>query len=179
MNRTNLRSFLKTFLSPILLALVGLILLIVPDLAAVLVSNLLAWGLIAAGLAFLVSILVLRSYSSVFAWLRVAGCMGLGGMLLGNPLALARMAGMLMGLLLLVLGISAYQDAFTNFEKVLAIITVVLGVVLVLAPMSLSRIVLRIIGLVMVAVGAADIFDRIYRRRHLDPGDPNIIDADE
>ena len=52
------------------------------------------------------------------------------------------------------------------------------GVVLVLSPMTASRLMFALCGIVLIAVGAGLIWDR-FRYRKLDSGDddPNIIDA--
>ena len=61
---------------------------------------------------------------------------------------------------------------------VLAVLELIVGVRLILSPMSVSRLVLTIAGIVMVLCGAAELAGSIRGRKYI-PGDSRIIDADE
>ena len=57
------------------------------------------------------------------------------------------------------------------------IIAAILGAVLFFLPLSASRLLFSVVGLVLIAVAIGEIYDRLKIRRLLDSGDSNIIDA--
>ena len=61
--------------------------------------------------------------------------------------------------------------------RILAILTTVVGVVLTVLPLTTSRLVFSLCGVVVLGIGIAMLIDRLKGRRYLEDGDPNIIDA--
>ena len=60
----------------------------------------------------------------------------------------------------------------------MAVVTAAIGAILILLPMTTSRVVFSICGLVVLLIGIVMLVDRIRKRRLLEPkDDPNIIDA--
>ena len=61
------------------------------------------------------------------------------------------------------------------------LVTAIVGVVLVVLPMTTSRLVFSLCGLVVLVTGIAMFLDRLKGRNRLEgpgePEDPNIIDA--
>lgn len=178
MNRKRFIYLLESYAAPILLSVAGLVMVLCPDSASALVSDVLAWGLIIVGVCLVLGIVIAQNYTSVFHWLQAAGCLGLGVFFLANPLLLAQLIGQVLGLLVLVQGINSIRHTVTDFGKVLSIITIIVGIILVVAPMSLSRLVLRILGVVMVVVGAGEMVDRFYLCKRHQSDDTGIIDAE-
>ncbi len=178
MNRNRFISLLESYISPVLLTAAGLVMLFCPDSASALVSDILSWGLIIAGVCLVLGIIISQEYTSVFNWIRAAGCIGLGGFFLSDPLLLAQLIGQVLGLLILVQGISSIRMSYSDFGKILSVITIIIGIVLVVAPMSLSRLVMRILAVVMIVVGAAEIVDRIFVRKLHKSDNTDIIDAE-
>ena len=178
MKKNDILSWLKLIATPVLLMVLGLILLIHPDSASVLAAQILGWALLAAGVGFGVSA-VAGHFGTVGKVLSSIGCFAVGLWLLRNPLMLAAGLGRLVGILLAVRGIRDLLDAAQrHFGMLSAIVILLLGVVLIALPMTTSRVVISLCGLLVVAVGAAILADRMRNRRRLqEPDDPNIIDA--
>lgn len=175
MKKHDLRSLLSLLASPVLLMLLGVILLFNPDSAPALVSRVLGWCIFLAGIGFGVSAMV-RSSGTAWKVIAAIACLSLGGWLIRHPLAMAAGIGRLLGILLLIRG---GRDIFQKNGGLWGLVTAVLGLVLILLPMTTSRLVFSACGLVMAAAGVLMLLDRL-RRRRLEPGepdDPNIIDA--
>ena len=169
-------NLLTDLLVPVMLVGIGLVLLVNPDAATVLVSRILAWILI--GMGFLAALYTVMTWpvGRVQGILRAVIALALGGFLLASPLFLAVNLGRFLGILLAAeAGARLYRG---TTSKIMCLITFGVGVVLVLSPMTASRLMFALCGIVLMAVGVGLIWDR-FRYRKLDNGDddPNIIDA--
>lgn len=169
---------LETFIAPVVLVVSGLILLFNPDSATALISTILAWALIGIGVILTIALMMRRDYTNIWSWVQIAGCFALGVYFFSNPLVLAKVAGRVLGLILVIEGIRNVKYAASDFGRILSVITAVTGAILIFLPLSLSRIIMRILGIVLLSVGVANIFDRVMHQRP-NKGDDNIIDADE
>lgn len=172
--KDELISLVRLCASPVGLMALGAALLLFPDSASSLVAQILGWCMVLAGILFLVSAVVSRDG---LLW-RVLGaliCLATGVWLIRSPLALAKGMGRLVGILLAVHGIQDLALADMRGERVLAVVSLVVGVVLVLLPMTTSRLVFSLCGLVVLLMGLGMLVERLRRRREED--DPNIIDA--
>ena len=157
-NRSNLGS--------ILMIVFGAVLVMNPDSASALVSAILGWdgGSIGQGLLFLV----------VSTWLR------------RNPLMIAKVVGVLLGLTAVQHGWRALENAqrakrnggFWIPGAVLAAVELLVGVRLIFSPLSVSRVVLTLAGIAMAACGIWELISRRREKKYI-PGTPNIIDADQ
>ena len=178
MKKNDILDWLKLLATPALLVVLGLILLIHPDSASALAAQILGWMLLAAGVGFGVSAIAVH-FGTLGKVLSAIGCFAVGLWLLRNPLLLAAGLGRLVGILLAVRGVRDLLDASRlHFGILPAIITLLLGVVLIALPMTTSRVVISLCGLLVVAVGIAILIERVKNRRRLnEPDDPNIIDA--
>lgn len=186
MKKYNFSQLLNLLGMPALLIVLGLILLFSPDTASALVGRLLAWAGILAGVAFLVSAFsgdpARKNERIIFAVVCFAG----GMWMLMNPLFLAKFIGRVLGLFLMIRGGQDIREKLQyNHGKVrvtpgliIAGITALMGLVLMVLPMTSSRLLFAFVGIVMICAGAAEAYDRIKGPRLLDEGDdPNIIDA--
>ena len=179
MKKFDFMRLLNVFGGPVLMAVLGLILLLNPDSASALIAKIAGWVLlIACGVSAVTSFLDgIRGGRLFFA---VAGAL-VGLWLLGNPLVLASALGRFAGVLLLYRGgrdLWEYRRyAGAGKKPIVGIIAAVLGAVLFFLPLSASRLLFSLVGLVLIAVAVAEIYDRLKFRRLLDDGDPNIIDA--
>ncbi len=169
---------LETFIAPVMLVVSGAILLFNPDSATALISTILAWALIGIGIVVTIALVLRKDYTNIWSWVQIAGCFALGVYFFSNPLVLAKVAGRILGLILVVEGIRNVKYATSDFGRILSVITAVTGAILIFLPLSLSRIIMRILGIVLLSVGVANIFDRVIHRKS-DSGRDNIIDADE
>ena len=176
--KQNFFYYLKRFLTPVVLILLGLILTFSPDSATTLVVQVIGWCLIAAAVGLGISAVFLPG-AMVSKVLGVVLCGGSGIFMVMNPLVLAAWLGRLIGILLLLQGIQdiLYQRIRMG-SLLLPILTAVVGAVLVVLPMTTSRLVFTAAGVVVLIIGILMLVDRIRRPAGLDePDDPNIIDA--
>ena len=171
----NFKQFMRGF--TVLLMVLGLILLIHPDSASALVAQILGWVLVIAGVVFAVSA-VAGHFDTLGKVLSAVCCFAVGAWLLRNPLMLAAGLGRLAGILLVVRGIQDILNASRYHYGILpAVITTVLGAVLIALPMTTSRVVISLCGLLVLIVGIAILVDRLRNRRPKEPAESDIIDA--
>lgn len=176
MKKNEILSLLRLLLAPVLVILLGLVLLVNPDTASVLISRLLG-GLLAllaigCGIAALVS--PRARAGKVAAAIALAVC---GGILGRNPLLLASFAGRVVGLLLVIDGVGDMIGAHRRGVRFLMpLLVTVVGAILVALPMTASRLVFSLCGLVVIIIGVLMLLDRLHKPR-LSGGDSDIIDA--
>lgn len=170
-------SVIRLIATPVLLMVLGLILLIHPDSASALVAQILGWVLLIAGVVFAVSAIA-GHFDTVGKVLSAVCCFAVGAWLLRNPLMLAAGLGRLAGILLVVRGIQDILNASRYHYGILpAVITTILGAVLIALPMTTSRVVISLCGLLVLIVGVAILVDRLRNRRPKEPSESDIIDA--
>lgn len=178
MKKTDIFDLIRLFLAPILVIALGLLLLLNPDSASALIAKLLGWLMIAIGGGFAIAALV-GAQGRTGKVIGAAVFFAAGMFLTRNPLALAAWLGRLVGVLLLIDGIQdMFQARKLGQQFLMPLIVVLLGAVLVLMPMTTSRLVFSLCGAIVLIVGVAMLLDRIRHRRL--PGgdhDPNIIDV--
>ena len=161
----------KELAMPVTLIAFGLLLLIFPDSASVIIAYGVGGILLLAGIVIGIGALLDRRLSQIF-WTLV--CLSLGTTLLGSPLLLARNVGSFLGILLAIEGGSCLRKGSRVFGTVL----LVAAAVLVFSPMALSRLVFSLCGAVVLVMGIATLVSRLKQLRYLPQGkDRNIIDA--
>ena len=170
MRKEKIWQSLNQFGMPATMILLGLILLLVPDSASVIIAYLISGILTLGGIVFAIGALLDRSFSKGF-W--ALACLSIGGTLMGNPLLLARNLGRFLGILLAVEG----GDCLRKGNRVFGIVILVAAVALILSPMTLSRLVFSGCGLVVLFIGIGMLADRLKNQKKLHKGDDNIIDA--
>lgn len=176
MKKHQISAFLSRFATPAVLILLGLVLIFCPDTASALISKVAGWGLMMAGVIVAVAMVVDGEWS-VSKILTVLVLVGVGRWLMSNPLAWAAWGGRIIGVLLLLRGIRDVTQSVYTQGKVLSIVTAVLGVVLIVLPMTASRLVFSLCGVVILAVGGGMLAERIWEKKNGEDDDPNIIDA--
>ena len=176
MKKYDIPRLINTFGTPVLLTVLGGIMVLNPDSAAVLIARLVGWVLVAVSGVRLIP-MVTRGERDRNQFLNVI-CLVLGIWLLSNPLMLASALGRFLGLFLLV---TNGRTIFTSNRSSVSPVTWIcagVGALLLLVPLSASRLAVTFVGLVLVVIGVAEIIDRAKGRKFLDEGDdPNIIDA--
>lgn len=175
MNRWNLSSFLYRIAGPAALMIMGLILLLNPDSLSALISTVLGWALLLAGVGFLAAA-VLNRFGTLSSVVGGLVCFSLGGWLLRHPLVLAAGIGRIAGILLIIRGAQEWFDSRLPQGRLLAAISVVLGILLVVLPMTASRVVFSLCGLGVLIVGAVMLVERL-RDSGGPKNPPDIIDA--
>ena len=175
MKNQKLSAFLSRYATPAVLIVLGLVLILCPDTASALISKVAGWGLLMAGIIVAVAMVVDKNWS-VTKILTILVLVGLGRWLMAHPLAWAAWGGQIIGLLLLLRGIRDFTQSVYTQGKILSAVTAVLGLVLLLLPMTASRLVFSLCGAVILAVGGGMLAERIWENKNQDD-DPNIIDA--
>ena len=165
--------------APAAAILMGLILLLSPDTASALVGKLLGWVFLLLAVADGIS-----AFSGGKKVLLRALFVGLIGLwVLANPLRVTKTLGRILGLTFFIWGINSFRRADRqagSLRTLAAGAVTVLGIVLFLLPMTATRLVLKIAGIVIIGIGAADVFDRLQGRKRLDRGnDSTIIDVEK
>lgn len=178
MKKQDLLSLLNLVLVPCLLILLGLVLVVNPDAASALLAGVVGYILIAGaiigGIAAIVS-----TRGKIGKGLFAVALAVIGGWLVRNPLILAAWIGRFVGVLILINSLPDLSYAHKQGRSILFHgISALTGIVLILLPMTTSRLVFSLCGVAVLIIGALMLFDRIRGRRWLTAGeDPNIIDA--
>lgn len=177
MKKHDIFSLLYQLASPLALMLLGLTLIFSPDTASALLSRILGWVAILAGVGIGIAAIFSKN-GQVAKGILAVGCVSIGGFLMRNPLVLAAGLGRILGVLLILRGgRDVIQSRRRGHGQLLAIAVTVIGVVLTVLPMTTSRLVFSGIGAVVLLIGVAMLLDRLKDRKYLDDHDPNIIDA--
>ena len=170
MKKETLWQLLDQFGVSLMLILLGLILLIVPDSASVIIAYLTAGILILSGIVIGIGALLDRK---VFQGICALVCLSVGGTLMGNPLLLARNLGRFLAVLLAMEGGTCLRKGNSLWGAVL----LVSALVLCFAPMMFSRLVFSLMGLVVLLIGIGMLVTRLKNQKKISGGDNNIIDA--
>ena len=173
----------------IALIVLGLVLLLFPDFGSSTVAVILAWVLMIGGSAgLLIGVLSWPAFG--FGTMIGSGLVLAAGIyILRHPLSLASILGVLLGVLLTAQGLGALGDALRLRRGgglwvpglVLSILTMVFGLILIFSPLTSSRIVMTVVGLVLIVFGAGNLYTHFKAGSCADSGSGKgrIIDADE
>ena len=188
MKKENIKELVKLYAWPAALTILGFVLLFSPDTAAALIAKIIGWVCIGIGVVVAIAAITGASYDRVRLAVLAVLCLGVGIFITAFPLVLAETLGRFFGLFLILLGIGNIKKAIQKksidlpyrVSLAVAVLTLGAGVVLVRLPMTLSRIILNICGLVLVVIGIANIVGRYQEQKLLEAGeDRRIIDADQ
>lgn len=170
-------TLLQFFLTPALLIFLGLILIFNPDWASATIARVLGWGLLAVGAGCVAAAMITKT-ELVGKIVCAVVCFGVGGWMLANPLGLAAAVGRIVGLFLLVRGIEEVAEAaHWKLPLLFPVLTALVGAVLLLLPMTTSRLVFVLCGVVLLVMGLAMLGERLKMRRRIEPPEDKIIDA--
>ena len=189
------RFFENIRLSSVILIVLGAVLLIHPDFGSKALTLTLGWLLVlAGGIGVAVSLYTRLTFG--FGTAGASMMMLLAGILiLSSPMILASLFGILLGGYLVFSGFGSFADArrlrsvgqSCTAGMIWAVVTTAVGVYLILSPMTSSRFVMSVAGLVMIVCGIGSIVThaRLSRFLHqqeslfdrLDEDDDNIIDV--
>lgn len=178
MKKNDILSLLQLLLVPALLIFLGLILVVNPDAASAMVSKLLGYALILGAIITGMSAIFADSGKVGRGIIAVALAI-VGGWLVSHPLMLAAWISRFLGVLILINVVPDLIFAWKNHRNILFhVLAAMVGGVLILLPMTASRLVFTLCGAAVLLIGALMLLDRIRSRRWLGEGDdPNIIDA--
>lgn len=161
---------LQQLITPALMLVLGVVLLVRPDSASALVGKVLAWCLIAVGVLCAAYCAKERSYIVIRA-IPAFACFAVGIWLLRNPLALAAALGRLAGVIIVLQGVQDVLHAIEWKRGLLwGIVATAAGVLLLLVPMTASRLVMGLCGIALIMLGGAIGWGRIKGKKlPLDP----------
>lgn len=182
-------ALLKSLISSALLAALGVLLLLKPDFATNTLASVLGWILIGVG-GILIAVTLLNWEVMGLPEL-IAGIVAasLGIFIVIRPDFLASAFGVLIGIFLGFLSLSNLLSAVKqkNAGKifvptlVLGFVLLALALVLIFVPMSLSRFLVRSVGVVMILGGLTNLVlrSKVFLSLNKTEKDPKIIDARE
>ncbi len=180
MKKQDILPWLRRYAVPVLTAAAGLILLVSPDTASAVAARILAWLLILAGVGFAAAAILGGEALRRGVWAAV--CLMAGLWLMGNPLALARIIGRVLGIFLILQGAKGLWLQWENLremgELIFSAAIALVGLVLLFLPMSVSRIFFSVCGVVLICAGVGEAVHR-YRTPPEDGDDPDIIDVEK
>lgn len=169
---------IQLLLTPVVLMAMGLLLIFHPDFASAMIARVLGGILLALGTVRMISALVTKNAIAGKVLFSLV-CFAIGGWLLGRPLELAAAIGRIVGILLTLRGIQDILNAAGwKSGMTYALISTLVGILLIVLPLTTSRLVMTLVGTVVFLLGIAMLFDRLrlYKEMNL-PGEDNIIDA--
>lgn len=176
MKKDKLFSLIGLLWAPVALIILGAVLIFNPDSASALISRVLGWILIAFAIGFGIAALSADS-GKVGKGITAVILAVAGGWLSNNPLALAAWIGRIVGILLVVDGMQDILRLKSEGQRfLLPLIVTVVGAVLILLPLTTTRLVFSLCGVVVLIIGIVMLLDRLKGRKRLN-GDSNIIDA--
>ena len=178
MKKQDVLSLLNLLLVPALLILLGLVLVVNPDAASAMIAGVIGYILIAGAVIGAIAT-AFSPRGKIGKGLFSIGLAAVGLWLVQNPLILAAWIGRFVGVLILLNSLPDLIYAHKQGRSILFHgISGLAGIVLILLPMTTSRLLFSACGAVVLVIGAVMFFDRIRGRRWLSAGeDPNIIDA--
>ena len=181
MKNHSILSWIRLLLTPVLMIVLGIILLLSPDSATTLVAQIIGWVMVAVGIGFGVSAVADR-FGMVGKVVAALIFCGVGTWMILHPLMLAAWIGRLVGILLVIQGIQdiVYLRSCRS-SLFIPVVEAIVGAVLVVLPMTTSRLVFTVVGGVVLFIGVVMLIQRLRLRKLLneagEPDDPNIIDA--
>lgn len=179
MKKQAILPLLRLLAPSLLTGLLGLVLLLSPDTATALFSRLLGWVFLLVAISDFLS----ARAGSKQPILRTIVLALIGLWTLMNPLSIAKSLGRILGLTFFIWGSGHIrrnrQDKLTPGIVAAGVIALV-GIVLFLVPMTVTRLVLNIAGIVIIGISISDGYDRLRGRKRIDGGtNPDIIDVEK
>lgn len=178
MKKKKIMNMVSLLAVPALLILLSLVLIFDPDAASALISKVLGWVLVGVG-----GVLAVYAGTSEYGKLRkaipAAALLVCGIWLLKSPLSLAAAFGRIAGILLIIRGVQALSDGIEwKFGMPTELVMIAAGAVLVFVPMTTSRVLMMLIGIVILALSVWELLLRLGIYKPLkQPDESNIIDA--
>lgn len=178
MKKQDIFSLIQLLLVPALLILLGLILVVNPDTASALISKLIGYVLTLAAIVTGLTA-IFGAAGKIKKGIAAVMLAMVGGWLMAHPLWLTAWISRFLGMLILVnSGMDLIYAIKCRRHVVFHAAATAIGAVLILMPMSASRLVFTLCGVAVLVIGGMMLLDRIRGRRWITEGDdPNIIDA--
>ena len=188
--KDNRRSGLnRDIIGYLLLVALGCLLIFRPDFGSAAVAMVLGWVAIAIGSIMIFVCLLSWPVLGIPQLMTGIAAAGFGVFILLKPLMLASIFGIAVGIYLAFQGFISILESgkLRKFghsslaSLIIGLIMLALGLLLIFAPLTSSRLVMMLIGISMVVCGSVRLLLRAWAVRRLSQpkNDPNIIDADE
>lgn len=178
MKKQDILALIRLLSAPVFVILLGLLLMADPNVVSVMIASIVGYLLVAGGfISGVAAVLAPRGKLGKALFAVVLAAFGIW--LVQNPLILAAGIGRFVGVLILINSLPDLIYAYRQKRSILFhIFSVLAGIVLLLLPVTISRLVFTLCGVVVLIIGVIMAVDRIRGRRWLTEGDdPNIIDA--
>lgn len=101
----------------------------------------------------------------------------LGFSILRNPVSLEKQIMRVIGILLILQAVRGYVDPMASHEQITSTLLCIAGVILLLMPLAVSRLVVVVCGIVVLVIGIGMVLDLIHGGPLTPPNDDDIIDA--
>lgn len=178
MNGKKLSALFRLLAIPVLMAVLGLILIVNPDAASAVIAKILGWCLIAGAILTGLSAIFTES-GRIGKGIFAVGLAVVGGWLRANPLLLAAWIGRIIGLLILINSLTDLLWAKAQRRSILLhALAALIGAVLLLLPMTTSRLIFALCGAVILIIAVSLLLSRFRGAKALkEPENPDIIDA--
>lgn len=169
-----MKNFRKTFpISSVAFVLVGLALLLWPETSLRIVCGLFGLVILMKGVGSIYSFLKaeVRGFFSYFGWLFGAAAVALGIFLLIRPQTVVSILPILVGLFVIMDGVLRVQSAFelraAGYDRwwsllILALVSVVLGAVMLWNPFGTVELLVMAIGVILMVEGALNLVGFIW-----------------
>lgn len=169
-----MKNFRKTFsISSVAFLLVGLALLLWPDVSLRLVCGLFGLVILLKGVSSIYAFLraEVRGFFSYFGWLFGAAAVALGIFLLLRPQTVVSVLPILVGLFVIMDGVMRVQSAFelraAGYGRwwsmlLLALVSVILGAVMLWNPFGTVEVLVMAIGVILMVEGALNLAGAIW-----------------
>ncbi len=162
----NERKF-SSIISAVVCILLGVVLLIWPDLSALWICRILGIALLVVGICYIISFFIKRSKMSTFQFDIILGIVLalLGAWLLIRPDMFLNLLSFVFGAILVVHGVIDIQAAFQLFRAkapkwwislLLAVLTILLGILIIFNPFAIAA-PLVIAGIALIFDGVSDL----------------------
>lgn len=187
MKNPNKQSYLRNQGSAIAAIALGVLLILNPDFGTATVG--LVVGIVFAGLGVLMLVLSFMSWPVLGVWEIAIGVLGLlsGGVLIKEPTLLGKLLGYVIAIALLMRGFQGLHEAQKlaklgynqKWNRILALVMIVLGIILFVVPLTSSRIVMRLVGVAVVVLGVLNMGSEARYAKRIRASEKDIIDAEE
>lgn len=167
---------LKFWIKPVLTCALGLVLLFRPGSLTTAIAKAIGILLALVGCGKLVG--VFFGSNKKFDFLTVAGSIILillGFSVIKNPVGLESRLVRLIGILLVLQGIRSFVDGMAPHSSVTSTLSCAVGGILILMPVTVSRLMVMVCGIVVLLIGIGMVLDGL--KSGGPSGDDDIIDA--
>lgn len=184
MSKMNYKKLFRLEIGSVLLIILGIVLLLKPDFGSAAIGTIFGWFLVGGGIVgFVIGFLSWPGLG--LGEIVISGALlATGVYLLNHPMVLASLLGILLGILLASQGLGALRDAlrikrhggYFKLGLILGIGMVALGIFLIFSPLTTSRFVMTVAGIIMIVCGLSNLF--CHRKATKFIAADSIIDAD-